>query len=72
MLVAPTSNSGIGNLQDSENLRRSPQVSQDKPEDDPSKIRRHFRRETGKLDNWIYHRRLDEYLRREKGDAEKR
>ena len=47
-------------------------MSQDKPEDDPSKIRRHFRRETGKLDNWIYHRRLDEYLRREKGDAEKR
>lgn len=25
-------------------------------------IRRHFRRETSKLDNWIYHRRIDEYL----------
>ena len=25
-------------------------------------IRRHFRRETGKLDNWLWHRRLDEYL----------
>ena len=25
-------------------------------------IRRHFRRETAKLDNWLWHRRLDEYL----------
>ncbi len=25
-------------------------------------IRRHFRKETSKLDNWIYHRRLDECL----------
>lgn len=42
-----------------------------KPEDIP-KIRRHFRKETGKLDNWIYHRRLDEYLRKEKHPHEKK
>jgi len=28
-------------------------------------LRRHFRKETSKLDNWIYHRRLDEYLKPE-------
>ena len=28
-------------------------------------IRRHFRRETGKLDNWLYHRRIEEYLPKE-------
>ena len=41
--------------------------------EDLDKIRRHFRRETGKLDNWIYHRRLDEYFRKEAGkNAEER
>jgi len=39
--------------------------------EDLDRIRRHFRRETGKLDNWIYHRRLDEYFRKEEErDAE--
>jgi len=47
-------------------------MSQDKPEDDLSKIRRHFRKETGKLDNWIYHSKLDEYLQEEKRDAKKK
>jgi len=48
-------------------------MSQDKPEENLSKIRRHFRKETGKLDNWIYHRRLDEYLQpEEKRDAKKK
>ncbi len=34
-------------------------------------LRRHFRRETSKLDNWIYHRRIDEYFREDGEDAEK-
>jgi hypothetical protein len=38
--------------------------------DDFDKVRRHFRRETGKLDNWIYHRRLDEYIVQEKETPE--
>lgn len=42
-----------------------------KPED-IHKIRRHFRKETGKLDNWIYHRRLDEYLRKEEPKDDKK
>ena len=48
-------------------------MSQDKPEDNLSKVRRHFRKETGKLDNWIYHRRLDEYFKQEeKPNAKKK
>jgi len=47
-------------------------MSQDKPEDDLSKIRRHFRKETRKLDNWIYQRRIDEYFKQEeKSNAKK-
>ena len=30
---------------------------------DIDKIRSHFRKETGKLDNWLYHRRIDEYFK---------
>ena len=30
--------------------------------EDIEEIRRHFRNETGKLTNWIYHRRIDEYF----------
>ena len=48
-------------------------MSQDNHEQDLSKIRRHFRKEISKLDNWIYHRRLDEYFKQEeKPNAKKK
>lgn len=28
-----------------------------------AEIRRHFRKETGKLDNWLYHMRIDDYFK---------
>jgi len=28
--------------------------------------RKRFRREIGKLDNWLYHKRIDEYLKEKK------
>jgi hypothetical protein len=30
--------------------------------EDIEKIRKHFREETSKLDNWLKHRRITEYL----------
>ena len=37
---------------------------------DYDKLRKHFRKETGKLDNWINHKRIDEYFKKEeKKDA---
>ena len=43
-----------------------PKAMRPKMSENINKIRRHFRRETGKLDNWIYHRRLDEYFEEKK------
>ena len=31
-------------------------------------IRKHFRKETSKLDNWIYHKRIDEYFKGDEDD----
>jgi len=35
----------------------------DKEETDYKKIREHFRKETQKLDNWLYHHRIETYFR---------
>jgi len=39
--------------------------------EDPEKILQHFRKETGKLDNWLWHRRIDECLKEAEEDADK-
>lgn len=42
----------------------SPNPGEDKPPEktDFEKLRKHFKEETSKLDNWIYHRRITEYF----------
>ena len=36
----------------------------DKEKVDYDKLRKHFRKETQKLDNWLYHHRIDEYFKK--------
>jgi hypothetical protein len=44
--------------------RKTPRTLEPDPED-IDQIRQHFRAETSKLDNWLYHRRITEYFRPE-------
>jgi hypothetical protein len=45
-----------------ETKRKTPRTPEPDPED-IDQIRQHFRAETSKLDNWLYHRRITEYSR---------
>jgi hypothetical protein len=53
--------------------RKTPRTPEPVEDIDIDKIREHFRKETSKLDNWIYHHRIDHYFKPEtkKEDTEK-